>query len=119
MQLSNILTFLALSSGAYSFKIRAFTGDNCSGTAKEINVWDNTCRDSNTIKTRSFRVLSYGGYHQRAQFWESTHCYLGDGSKDHPIQHKNWWADGGSDTFKKDKCINLGYTSQAYNSYSG
>ncbi|KAI9931126.1 hypothetical protein ASPWEDRAFT_178685 [Aspergillus wentii DTO 134E9] len=110
MHLAKTLTLFALTSGALSFKIRAFTGEDCSGDAKEVNVWDNTCRDSNVPKTKSFRVLAYGGHAQRAVFWKHSHC--GDFDKD----FKSWWSDGGSDEFKKDACLNLGYESNAYGS---
>ncbi|OAQ71443.2 hypothetical protein VFPPC_03741 [Pochonia chlamydosporia 170] len=104
MHIAKTLAIFCLGSGALSFKIRAFTGNGCTGSAKEINVWDNTCRNTDVPATRSFRVLSYGGRRQRAGFYKNTRCGAipENGEKD-------WWADGGSDTFKKNKCITLGY----------
>lgn len=105
------LALLSASSGAFAFKVRAFTGENCSGDAKEINVWDNTCRDENVPATKSYRVLAYGAGRQRAAFYEGDKC-IGGG------RWNDWWADGGSDTFKKDACIDLGFTSNAFGSRS-
>jgi hypothetical protein len=113
MHIGKTIPFLCLSSGALSFKVRAFTGENCSGDAKEVNVWDNTCRDTNIPDTRSFRVLAYGAHRQRATFWEWNYC-----SNRPPEGHRSFWADGGSDNFKKDACISLDYTAQAFGSHS-
>ncbi|CAG7969277.1 unnamed protein product [Penicillium salamii] len=107
----NRTTLLSLSSGALSFKIRAFSGKDCSGGAREVNVWDNTCRDSNVPATRSFRVLSYGAHRQRAAFYDEAKCIGGQ-------RWTDFWADGGSDTFKKDACITLDFDASAYGSRS-
>ena len=74
MHIGKTILSLCLSSGALSFKVRAFTGEDCSGDAKEVNVWDNTCRDGNITDTRSFRVFAYGAHRQRATFWEWNYC---------------------------------------------
>ena len=111
MHLLKTLALLSATSGALAFKVRAFTGENCSGDAKEINVWDNTCRDENVPGTKSFRVLSYGAARQRAAFYEGREC----------VGRQVWndfWADGGSDSFKEDACIDLGFTSKAFGSKS-
>lgn len=52
MHLGNIFTLLCLGTGALSFKIRAFTGPDCSGSEKDINIWDNTCRGSGLLGRR-------------------------------------------------------------------
>ncbi|KAJ5264877.1 hypothetical protein N7505_007670 [Penicillium chrysogenum] len=88
MHIGKTILSLCLSSGALSFKVRAFTGEDCSGDAKEVNVWDNTYRDGNITDTRSFRG------------------------------HRSFWADGGSNKFKKDGCITLDYTARAFGSHS-
>lgn len=98
-----------LGTGAYSFKIRAFSGEGCTGSAQEVNVWDNTCRDTDVPDTRSFRVLAYGAGRQRANFYQSDGCWY---------EHQGWWADGGSDTFLKDECITLSFNARAYGSIS-
>ncbi|CAG8363679.1 unnamed protein product [Penicillium salamii] len=111
MHFAKTLALLSLSSGALSFKIRAFSGKDCSGDAREVNVWDNTCRDSNVPATRSFRVLSYGAHRQRAAFYDEGKCIGGQ-------RWTDFWADGGSDTFKKDACITLDFDASAYGSRS-
>jgi hypothetical protein len=111
MQLIKSLTFalVALSPSALSFKIRAFSGADCTGSAREIKVWDNTCRDTNVPDTKSFRVLAYGAYRQRANFYRYGSCME---------ERQGWWADGVSDTFLKDECITLDWTATAYGSIS-
>lgn len=111
MHLGKTLALLSISSGAFSFKIRAFTGKDCSGKAQEINVWDNTCRNSDVLSARSFRVLSYGAHRQRAAFYDSAKCIGGQ-------EWTDFWADGGSDSFKKDACITLDFDASAYGSRS-
>ncbi|KAJ6123615.1 hypothetical protein N7471_010932 [Penicillium samsonianum] len=110
MHLGKTLALFSLSSGALSFKIRAISGKDCSGDAQEVNVWDNTCRDMEVSKTNSFRVLSYGAHRQRADFYEYGVC--------HGQVWTDFWADGGSDTFKKNACITLDFQSSAYGSRS-
>ncbi|KAL6707879.1 hypothetical protein ACN47E_003779 [Coniothyrium glycines] len=104
------LAALTLTSGALSFKIRAFSGNGCTGSAREINVWDNTCRDTDVPTTRSFRVLAYGASRQRAYFYTGGSCVS--------TVKGDWWADGGSDVFKKDACITLPTDVNAYGSWS-
>lgn len=115
MHITKVITLLAcFSTGAMSFKVRAFSGKDCTGSAKEINVWGNTCRDQNVPDTKSVRVLSYGAHRQRATFWKNKFC-----SNSPPPQIMgDWWADGGSDTFIKGKCVNLKGTSKAFGSRS-
>ena len=111
MHLGKIVTLFCLSSGALSFKIRAFSGKGCTGNAKEINVYDNTCRNTVVPLTKSFRVLAYGAHRQRAAFYSQGSCY--------PTKvWTDFWADGGSDKFKKDECITLDFDSWAYGSRS-
>lgn len=111
MHLTKTLALLAMSTGALSFKIRAFTGPDCTGDAKEINIYDNTCRDRNTIPTKSFRVLAYGARRQRAAFYAEPKCVGGQ-------QWTDYWADGGSDTFKKGRCLTLDFKANAFGSRS-
>ncbi|KAL4871333.1 hypothetical protein BDV12DRAFT_206504 [Aspergillus spectabilis] len=103
------LAITCLSAGAMSFKIRAFSGEGCTGSAREINVWDNTCRDTDVPDTRSFRVLAYGAGRQRANFFKGQGCWY---------ERQGWWADGGSDTFKKGECITLDFNARTYGSVS-
>lgn len=111
------LAYLGASAGgvADAFKIRAFSGSGCTGSAKEVNVWDNTCRNTDVPETRSFRVLSYGAHRQRATFFGTWGCDVG--SIGGPPT-KDWWADGGSNEFKKDACLDLSFNARAYNSRS-
>ncbi|GAD97689.1 conserved hypothetical protein [Paecilomyces variotii No. 5] len=103
MHFGKILALSCLSSGALSFKIRAYNGEDCSGDATEINIYDNTCKGSGVPKTLSFEVLAYGAHRQRAGFYSDGSCNaLGR-------EWVDWWADGGSNVFKKDRCINVGF----------
>lgn len=103
MHLGKTLTFFCLGSGALSFKIRAFREGDCSGESKEINIWDNTCKGSGVPKTLSFEVLSYGAHRQRAGFYSDGSCNAVG------REWVDYWADGGSNVFKKGECINLGF----------
>ncbi|KAL4780806.1 hypothetical protein BJX76DRAFT_350688 [Aspergillus varians] len=97
MHLCKTLTLLALtSSTALSFKINAFSGPNCTGNVKEIN---------------SFRVLSYGAGRRRAGFYSQHSCVPSGPFVD-------YFADGGSDKFKKRACLNLGFEAHAFGSRS-
>ncbi|KAL4871580.1 hypothetical protein BDV12DRAFT_164006 [Aspergillus spectabilis] len=112
MHLEKVLTvFGALSSGALSFKIRAFSVGGCTSSAREINVWDNTCRMMDVPKTRSFRVLAYGAGHQRATFWHEPLLRIPR------CVSKDCWANRGSDAFIKDRCIMLRYELYAFGSH--
>jgi hypothetical protein len=103
MHLGKTLTFFCLGSGAFSFKIRAYREGDCSGESKEINIWDNTCKDSGVPKTLSFEVLSYGAHRQRAGFYSDGSCNaIGR-------EWVDYWADSRSNVFKKGKCITLGF----------
>ena len=105
---ASIITVMAVSTDAYT--IRAFTGPNCSGAARDINVWDNTCRNTDVPDTVSIRVLGYGARRQRAGFYRTNACAL-------PAQQE-WWADGGSDEFKKGACLDLPISAIAFGSRS-
>ncbi|CAG8059018.1 unnamed protein product [Penicillium salamii] len=112
MHFGKTLTLACLSTGAMSFKVRAFTGADCSGDAKEVNIYDNTCRGSGLPKTLSFRVLSYGAHRQRAGFYSDGSCNaLGR-------EWVDYWADGGSNVFKKGDCVNLGFGAYSMGSRS-
>ena len=110
MRPAKFLAILSLAPSALSFKIRAFSGDGCSGMAREVNVYDNTCADP-VPTTRSFRVLAYGAGRQRAVFHKGSTCIGQSGDR-------SFWADGGSNDFLIDRCITLGYQAHAYGSRS-
>ncbi|XP_014553771.1 hypothetical protein COCVIDRAFT_18361 [Bipolaris victoriae FI3] len=108
---STLVAFLGLSSGALGYKFTAFSGRDCTGDAKDVNVWDNTCRDQNIPATQSFRILNLGGNLQKADFYDVGNCV---GSA-----RKIWWADGRENAFQVGKCITLGYSARAFGSRSG
>lgn len=113
MHIGKTFALFCLSSGAVSYKIRAFAGRDCSGEAKEVNVWDNTCRNTNIFPTKSIRVLGYGAHRQRATFFLLGGCGAASEAS------ADWWADGGSDEFKKDACLDFsGFQMNAYGSVS-
>ncbi|KAL2868916.1 uncharacterized protein BJX67DRAFT_379851 [Aspergillus lucknowensis] len=97
------------------YKVRAFTGEGCTGDAKEINVWDNSRRNHDLLSDpiRSFRVLAYGAHRQRALLFPDKKCLPW------PTEEtRNFWADGGSDKFLKDECLTIEYDVQGFGSYS-
>ncbi|KAF5026817.1 hypothetical protein F66182_1101 [Fusarium sp. NRRL 66182] len=115
MHVTKTLTLLAgLTTGAMSYVVDAFEGRDCKGHKQRVNVWDNTCRDANIPVTQSILVISYGAGRQRAAFWKNNYC-----SNSPPPQIQGeWWADGGSDTFLKGRCINLKGPAKAFGSWS-
>lgn len=99
--------------GAFGYVIEAFRDNNCSGESKEVNVWDNTCRNTDIFPTKSVRVVAYGGHRQRATFFLLGGCGAASEAS------ADWWADGGSDKFKKGACLDFGaFQMNAYGSVS-
>lgn len=95
MQLSNLLTLLTAAAGTEAYIVKTRAQPDCQGFQSEVNVWDNTCRNTYLPETRSIEVLAYGAGRQGAEFWSTNTCWL-EGT-----QYQGWWADGGSDTFLK------------------
>ncbi|RXG41120.1 hypothetical protein VDGE_30324 [Verticillium dahliae] len=114
MHITKTLTaVLCLGTGTLSYKVRIFPGANCGGgAARDLNIFDNTCRTTDLFSFRSFRVLGYGAKRQRANFWADVPC-IGT-----PNFIQDWWADGGSDTFKIGTCITLSKTAKSLGSIS-
>ncbi|PVH92241.1 hypothetical protein DM02DRAFT_620062 [Periconia macrospinosa] len=110
MKLSACTTGVALFvSSALGYEVRTFRDFGCKGENRVINVWDNTCRNTDILSaTRSIEVVSYGGNRQRAHFYYDTNCFA--------YSNRDWWADGGSDTFKKGRCIDMGTEIHAFGS---
>lgn len=114
MKLSTaLLAFLSFMAVASAFKIRTYNETGCEGESKLVNVWDNTCRDNNVMNTQSFEVLAYGARRQRAVFYRDPACFAVNEN-----DRKMWWADGGSDDFKKGECMDIGFTAEAFGSQS-
>lgn len=105
-----LTTFLCLAS-VQGYVITIFDGKNCKGESKRVNVWDNTCRDTNVLNTNSFRVEKYGGGRQVADFYPSNSCGT--------VRITSWAADGGSGTFNQGSCLNLSKPARAFGSRSG
>ncbi|PGH14118.1 hypothetical protein AJ79_03235 [Helicocarpus griseus UAMH5409] len=118
MHLGKALAFVSLGPVALGYVIDAFKDEDCKGDKLRVNVWDNTCRSENTIPTRSFRVIKYGAHRQKATLWKYDFCSNSPPPEEEP-SNTEWWADGGDNAFKKDKCLNLGYEANAYGSHSG
>lgn len=106
-----LATVACLGSGALSFKVRAFSNGDCTGTSKEYNIYDNTCKGRGVSKIQSFQVLAYGARRQRAGFYS-------DGSCNAFRAWTDYWADGGSDKFKKGRCVKLGFGAYSLGSRS-
>lgn len=112
MHLGKTLAFFCLSPGALSYVITAYRNDDCSGESKNVNVWDNTCRDTNIFETHSIRVEKYGGRHQKATFFTDNGCGTSISAR------YSWWADGGDGSFAKGKCLKFDRGIHAYGSVS-
>ncbi|KAL4809810.1 hypothetical protein BDV18DRAFT_156192 [Aspergillus unguis] len=105
MQLSlktAVIGILSLASTSSGFVVTVYSNPDCTGTAREINVYDNTCRAPISPGFAAFKVKTYGSSSQRAYFFRAGGC--GDLASAH-----QWWSDGGSDTFKADgRCLTEG-----------
>ncbi|PVI00755.1 hypothetical protein DM02DRAFT_728340 [Periconia macrospinosa] len=104
----------AAASTASGYVVQVFTEGGCTGASQEFNVWDNTCHTTGqTVGFRSLRVKAYGAGRQRAGFFQSaTGCNALAGT------WIDYWADGGSDVFKKDRCIDIGFSASSFGSRS-
>ncbi|KAJ6137982.1 hypothetical protein N7471_004468 [Penicillium samsonianum] len=98
--------------GALSYVITTYRNDDCYGESKSVNVWDNTCRGTNIFATKSVRVDTYGGRHQKATFFTANGCGAAVSAR------YAWWADGGDSTFVKVKCLKFDREIHAYGSVS-
>ncbi|KAH8803570.1 hypothetical protein F5884DRAFT_756842 [Xylogone sp. PMI_703] len=112
MQLKNI-ALLALVGTSQAYVVTLWQNPDCTGTSRSLNVYDNTCAIPGGDGWAAVTVEAYGGPHQRAGFFERAAC--ADIAGVHEI---DWWADGGSDTFLKGRCISMGgWVANAANSY--
>ncbi|KAF2107085.1 hypothetical protein BDV96DRAFT_654173 [Lophiotrema nucula] len=102
LSLSSTLTTLAIASLATTssaFVMDVYDSNDCSGDARNVNVWDNTCATwMGGFKSYIPRV--YGGTHQYAYFFAPSNC----GSL--PGSIGGDWADGGG--FKVGQCYYFG-----------
>ncbi|KAF2634851.1 hypothetical protein P280DRAFT_485110 [Massarina eburnea CBS 473.64] len=115
MQFTTPLFLLAAAaSTASGYVIQVFTDSGCKGNSQQFNVYDNTCHTTGqTVGYRSFQVKAYGAGRQRAGFFQSaTGCNALAGT------WNDYWADGGSDSFKKDRCIEVGFSASSFGSRS-
>jgi hypothetical protein len=107
MLFSKVTAVLSLAGVGSAFRITTFSNGDCSGNTQDVNVFDSTCATWPTAFS-SFQVTAYGAKNQRAAFYGTDACN-GAGAP-----WTDWWADGGSDTFLKGRCIGLpGFTAQA------
>lgn len=117
MHFTTTFTILAMASTGWGWAFTGFQDLNCEGPTIDVNVWDNTCATPEGLPgghgIRSFKVTAYGSNRQRAAFYESPRtCNAVNGV------WQDWWADGGSDTFLKDRCIDLTFTAHTFGSRS-
>ena len=113
--LSSTLTTLAvvanLMATGFALVMDVYGSKDCSGSAKSVNVWDNT-RATGMGGFQSYIPRVYRGTHQHAYFFAPSNC----GSL--PGAISNSWADGGG--FKISMCYNLGgHVANAVASYAG
>ncbi|KAL2868902.1 uncharacterized protein BJX67DRAFT_40676 [Aspergillus lucknowensis] len=107
------LLALTLTTPSSAYVVTVYSNPDCTGTARDINVYDNTCHAPANPGFAAFKVKTYGSAHQYAHFYEPGSC--GDLFNGH-----EWWADGGSDTFLADgRCISRGVVWNALSSYWG
>ena len=115
LSLSSTLTTLAavisLTTPGSAFVMDIYNSKDCSGNARSVNVWDNTCATW-MGGFQSYTARVYGGRHQKAYFFAPGNC----GSLHGAISTE--WADGGG--FKVGNCHSFGdHVANAVASYSG
>lgn len=110
MKLASVLASLALYGTSFGYVIHIYSTENCEGEPmeSELNVWDTSC-SSEHQNFRSFMPKYYGGEHQKASFYYSSHC--NDLSPNNPITR--FWADGGDENFQINQCTNLEFPAHA------
>lgn len=109
-----VLAVLVMSLAAFetasAYVVTAYTGKNCTGQNKRINVWDNTCANPDFPKTNSIRVEKFSGMkHQRARFYAGRSCVSG-------VVAGPRYADVTNHSWKKGACINFNSPVGAYGS---
>ncbi|ORY03673.1 hypothetical protein BCR34DRAFT_667357 [Clohesyomyces aquaticus] len=118
MYFSSPLTALAaaltLATQGSAFVMDIYDSDNCSGPARSVNVWDNTCATW-MGGFRSYAPRVYGGAHQKSYFFIPGNC------GDLTSSLNSRWVDGGDGWFQTDHCYNFGNgrVVNAVASYSG
>ncbi|KAG7038641.1 hypothetical protein JMJ77_0009925 [Colletotrichum scovillei] len=77
MQLSSMLIVgLGLASTTSGYVLTLYKGENCGGTSQRRNIYDNTCATTD-FAPMSVRVEVYGGYNQKAYFYSTKGCIVG------------------------------------------
>ncbi|EHA55122.1 hypothetical protein MGG_16553 [Pyricularia oryzae 70-15] len=115
MKASNTLVALCVATAATeAYVITIYSVENCQGTGKRINVYDNSCSVPNFPGgAQSVRVEKYGAGAQKARFYRNNAC-VGN-------PHRGPWDAGKSDNlWEAGKCIEMGkgYTVQSFTSYN-
>lgn len=112
--LTTLATAFALANQGSGFVMDVYDSDNCSGVARSVNVWDNTCATW-MGGFRSYIPRVYGGPHQKSYFFVPGNC------GDLTTSFGGAWADGGDGNFQVGQCWNFGANRvvNAVASYSG
>jgi hypothetical protein len=118
MQTSNLL-LLSLATFGLAFDVTLWQNPGCTGKSRHLNVFDNTCAIPGGDGWSAVTVNAYGAGRQRAGFYSISACIPGSPN------FVDWWADGGSDTFLKGRCIKMetsggtAFVANAASSYLG
>jgi len=98
---------LGLASQSSAFVVNVYDSQDCSGPAREVNVWDNTC--ANWMGGfQSYKPVVYGGGQQKIYLFIPGSCgNLLDA-------RGGQWADGGDSGFQVGHCRSAG-TGRVYN----
>lgn len=112
--LTGMTAALALVSQSSAFVMDIYDSADCSGTARSVNVWDNTCATW-MGGFQSYVPRVYGGPHQKSYFFIPGNC--GDLTSSYGVH----WVDGGDGNFQVGQCRNFGgnRVMNAVASYSG
>ena len=90
------LLLAAMATVGLAFDVTVWENPDCTGSSRDINVYDNTCSTPN-LGFAAVTVNAYGAHRQQAKFHEANNC------GDDPFV--DFWADGGGTAFVKGKCI--------------
>jgi len=108
--LSTLAIVASLMVPSSGYVIDVYNSKDCTGDARNVNVWDNTCATW-MGGFQSYIPRVYGGTHQYAYFFAPNNC----GSLPGAIGGN--WADGGG--FKVGTCYSFGdHVANAAASYS-
>ncbi|OAL02367.1 hypothetical protein IQ06DRAFT_303080 [Phaeosphaeriaceae sp. SRC1lsM3a] len=102
MHLVSLFLFYALASCIFAFTIDVFTGHDCTGTSRRLNVRDNICASVGNFDTLSAWIVAYGSSGQRARVYTDSTCASAG------VLRGPWFADRPNDSWRVGNCIDFG-----------